>query len=345
MSAVGRLIGFGHLAEFDFSRFDTRDVIRISAVATIVTAIPVAMGDPTAAISLSIGAVFTGVAEAGLPYGYRWRTMLWTALWLMVGVFVGSTVSDHIVAAIAISIPFAFIAGAVGYRGPRAAVAGLLSLVVLTIYSGTPVPLYDAFTNSALMGLGGLAQVAVAVIASIALGRHRIPTTREQPPPWRSLLTVKRNFLIHGVRLAVVIGVATAISEAITWPHQYWLPMTVAWMSKPDRDGTVVRVIHRVAGTILGVIIIAGVDYVFSPGLWGFFAMSMIGASIAVSFIWVHYASAVVGVTIWVIGLFALLSDPVAESLILRIVLTLGAAALVILGALIHLPHSRSSTQ
>lgn len=333
---------FGTLLAFDLARLDLRDVIRISAVAAIVTAIPLAAGNPTAALPLSIGAVFSGVAEAGLPFGYRWRAMLWTTLWLMVGVFLGSVVSNSVWFAIALSLPVAFIAGAAGYRGPRAAVAGLLALVVFTIYSGTPVPLDDAFTSAALMGLGGLSQFLIAVIACVILGRHRIPRQPEVGVPLTSLFNGNRMFLTHAIRLAIVIGIATAISELISMPHQYWLPMTVAWMSKPDPHGTVNRVIHRIAGTLIGVVIIGGVDFFISPGTWGFYTLSMIGAAIAVAFIWVNYATAVIGVTMWVIGLFALLSDPVAETLVLRIVLTVAAGVMVLIAAMVHLPGSRT---
>lgn len=336
---------FGTLLAFDLARLDIRDVIRIAAVACIVTAIPLAAGNPTAAIPLSIGAVFSGVSEAGLPFGYRWRTMLWTTLWLMVGVFLGSAVSNTIWLAIALSLPVAFIAGAAGFRGPRAAVAGLLALVVFTIYAGTPVPLDDAFTSAALMGLGGFSQFIASVIACVLLGRHRIPHIREIGPAFSKLFTDDRTFLTHAIRLAIVITIATAISELLSMPHQYWLPMTVAWMSKPDRHGTVNRVIHRIAGTLIGVVLIGGIDFLVAPGMWGFYTLSMIGAAIAVAFIWVNYATAVIGVTMWVIGLFALLSDPVAETLVLRIVLTVAAGVMVLIAAAVHLPGSRATVR
>jgi len=50
--------------------------------------------------------------------------------------------------------------------------------------------------------------------------------------------------------------------------HQYWIPMTVAWISKPDSTGTRVRVAQRVGGTALAVLVMA--SWVFgSPDLNG----------------------------------------------------------------------------
>lgn len=332
---------FSSLLAFDFARLDLRDVARMTAVTALVTALPLAAGDTTAAIPLSLGAAFVAVSEAGLAYGYRWRTMLWTTLWLMVGVFLGASVSESIWLTVAMSVPVAFISGAVGFRGPRAAVAGLLALVVFTLYSGTPVPLDDAFTSAALIGLGGLSQFVAAIISSVARGRHRIPRVREDLPPLAALFGADRTFLNHGIRLAIVIAIATTISEVSGLPHEYWLPMSVAWMSKPDRHGTVTRVIQRVAGTLVGVAIMGGLDAFLKPGMWGFYAIAMVGTAIAIAFIWVNYATAVVGVTIWVLALFGLLSDPIAETLILRIVLTVAAGVMVIVAAAVHLPGSR----
>ena len=52
-----------------------------------------------------------------------------------------------------------------------------------------------------------------------------------------------------------------------------------------------------------------------------------------------HYATAVVGVTIWIVAAFALAGDPVANSISNRMVDTSIAAALVLLAMWID-PHA-----
>jgi len=152
-------------------------------------------------------------------------------------------------------------------------------------------------------------------------------------PPFAvsTLTTTGRPFLIHAFRLTIVITIATAISEATALPHQYWLPMSVAWMSKPDQDGTTTRVIHRVAGTALGLALIGLVDLALRPDPIGFAVISVIGAAITIGFIWMNYATAVTGVTIWIMGLFAMVGDPILETMGLRLSATVAAAALVLL--------------
>ena len=333
---------WGTLAEFDRSRFDLTDAIRGSLVTALVVVVPVAQGNFIAAIPLSIGAVFTAIAEAGHPLGRRWRVMLWTTLWLMVAAALGNGIADYAVAVVLVTAPVAFIAGLAGIAGSRAGVIGLLSLVIFTIYAGVPVPLDDAGHTAALIGLGGLAQTSVCVLASLVQARRtsdrpllshlRALQVADHPPLALSTLTTSgRPFLVHAIRLTVVLVVATAISEATPIPHQYWLPMSVAWMSKPDHDGTTNRVLHRVVGTILGLGVIGLLDFLLSPAPYGFAVISVFGAAVTIGFIWMNYATAVTGVTVWIMALFAMVGDPILETMGLRLLATLAAAGLVLL--------------
>jgi uncharacterized membrane protein YccC len=332
----------GTLLEFDRARFDLADATRGSLVTAAIVAVPIAQGNYATAIPLSIGAAFTAVAEAGHPLGRRWRVMLWTTLWLMAAAALGNIVSDYSLIVILATAPIAFASGLAGIAGPRAAVIGLLSLVIFTIYAGIPVPLDDSVTTAALIGLGGIIQTAVCVVISLIQLRRNssepvwvhlkaLQATDHPPFTLATLTGVGRPFLIHATRLTIVIVIATVISEATALPHQYWLPMSVAWMSKPDQNGTTTRVIHRIAGTALGLAFIGLADLLLRPGPIGFAVISLIGAAIAIGFIWVNYATAVIGVTIWVMGLFAMVGDPVAETMGLRLAATIAAATLVLL--------------
>jgi uncharacterized membrane protein YccC len=135
--------------------------------------------------------------------------------------------------------------------------------------------------------------------------------------------------------------IATSISESLSLPHPYWLPMSVAWMSRPDRDGTVDRVLHRLTGTVVGLLITAALSVAFNPSTLGFLAISLIGAAVAISFIWVNYAVAVAGVTMWIIAIFAMVGDPVVSTMDMRFVATVAAAILVLAGALVPVAVDR----
>lgn len=325
------------LIAFDFSTSDWRDATRGALVTATVALIPVVQGRPDLAVPLSIGAVFAAVSEAGQPFGSRWRTMLWTTAALMGAAFLGQSLSESTLLAIVVTAPVAFLAGSIGSFGRRAAVGGLLTLVLFSIYVGVPVPLQDAPSTALLVGLGGFVQTVATVAMGLARHQHR----QQQPDNSGNTQRWQRIFVVHGVRLAVVMVIATSISESLSLPHPYWLPMSVAWMSRPDRDGTVDRVLHRLTGTVVGLLITAALSVAFNPSTLGFLAISLIGAAVAISFIWVNYAVAVAGVTMWIIAIFAMVGDPVVSTMDMRFVATVAAAILVLAGALVPVAVDR----
>lgn len=324
------------MMDFDFSRAEWFDAARGSLVTAAIFLVLALTGNTDDILPLSLGAVLVAVAESGLPFGRRWRTMLWTTVWLMVALLVGVAVSASPLLTIAITVPVAFICGAVGYLGPRAAVAGLLSLVVFAAYAGAPISIDTAPKEVALLGLGGLLQTAVCVIVGVIRHRGSLRATDEVHHARPTVLrTTQQAFLRHGVRLAVVMGVATAISELVSVPHAYWLPVAVAWMTRPDRDGTVSRVVQRLAGTALGVVIIGVPGWILGTGPAFYIVFALIGSTIAIAFVWVNYHIGVAGITIWLLAIIGLDGSPLGEDIFLRIGLTVCGALLVLLGTYI----------
>lgn len=321
------------MVDFDFSRAEWWDALRGTTVATVLLVSLVATGRTDMALPMSMGAVFVAVAESGQQIGRRWRTMLWTTLWLVVAMTVGVTVSDSVPLTILITAPVALVCGAVGYLGPRAAVAGMLALVVFAAYAGIPTNVDNAPREAALIGLGGLIQTLACVVVGLLRNRGRLPASQPvQHPSVRELLTDQSTFLRHGVRLAILMTIATLIAELWKIPHAYWLPVAVAWVTKPDRNGTVTRVIQRVIGTALGVVIIGVPGLFLNTDTLFYVVFAIIGSAIAIAFVWVNYHIGVSGVTIWILAIIGLAGDPLGEDIGLRLGLTIAAALLVYLG-------------
>ncbi|MFM8514876.1 MAG: FUSC family protein [Actinomycetota bacterium] len=321
------------LVQFDFSRAEWADAIRGTAVASVILVVLVAIGRMDLVLPVSIGAVFTAVAESGLPFGRRWRTMLWTTLWLMVAMALAVTISGSILLTIVLTVPVALVCGAVGYLGPRAAITGMLSLVVFAAYAGIPMQAAQAPSEALLMGLGGLIQTFACMVMGVIRHRGKIPPLDPvHHPSVRTLRTEQQAFLRHGIRLAILMVIATTVSELWSIPHAYWLPVAVAWMTKPDRNGTVTRVVQRVAGTALGVAIIGLPGWLLGTSSTFYVLFAIIGSTIAIAFIWVNYDVGVSGVTIWILAMIGFAHDPLDEDLALRLGLTVAAALLVYIG-------------
>lgn len=320
----------------DTSKISWKSAIRTSLVPTALAVAAVVAGDPRIAVPLAMGALFVGVAEAGLPPGHRWKVMLWTTVWLMVGSGVGHVFAPLGLWALPGSALVAFLAGWVGSAGPRAALAGTLTLVNFAIAQGLPENFLDATEVVLLVGLGGFLQTVVMVLYVAVRHPGALKEGLASPPLlWHQLSSPKNTndlFVRHGLRLMVVFTVATAISEFVPGDHQYWIPMSVAWMAKPDSRGTASRIINRLVGTALGVSVLALLAAAIPYSDVGVLIVIAVGAYVMLTFIWANYAIAVLGVTMFVIALFDLNRDLTDDTLVMRLGATALAAVLVWLG-------------
>ena len=60
----------------------------------------------------------------------------------------------------------------------------------------------------------------------------------------------------HAVRVAVAVGVAQAISLPMASDHSFWIPLTVAFIVRPDWAFTVLRTLLRLIGTVGAVAVV-----------------------------------------------------------------------------------------
>jgi len=311
--------------------------VRAALVMGLLMTAAVAADRPSEGIPLAIGALFVAIAEVGEGVGRRWRTMAWVTLWLMAASLVAALLSDHAWAVVLASSAVALVAGFAGAAGPRAALGGVLVLVTFIIVGGAPTLPDEALRISLLMGLGGMVMTIAVILphlvrdpAAIRVALGEVPSL---PDRLREHLGWDDPFVRHGVRLALGIGVASAIAFASGYPHAYWLPMTIAWVTKPDLEGTVSRVAARILGTVVGIVIsgvlLIGLDV---SGYAAAVVVALAGGA-TVAFLWANYAVGVTGITVLVIVVFSLDGDSVPEDLVVRLVATLIAAVMAVAGS------------
>ena len=103
--------------------------------------------------------------------------------------------------------------------------------------------------------------------------------------------------VLAGARLAVCVGVATGLAVLLHPPqHAYWIPLTVATVVRPEYGSVLVRSLHRLVGTLLGVILIAALVAAVSHPL-PLAACAAIALGLAVLAAPRLYSLAVIGVT------------------------------------------------
>jgi len=143
--------------------------------------------------------------------------------------------------------------------------------------------------------------------------------------------------LRHAIRLTAAELAGTGLAIAMGFPHNYWIPMTLAWVLRPDLAGTAVRVTARIGGTVLGLVLAGVVLGIFGFGTVPVLIVVFVSTVIIYAFIGPNYALCTAGVTAFVVAVFGLLGDPLIETLDLRLAGTL-IAAVIAVAAVLALP-------
>lgn len=322
-----------------------RRPVLIAVVTGLLAALCIATDHISYTVPLAVGAWFTSLSDSRQDFGIHWRTMGWTCIWLSVGATIGGLASTlgHwqllVVGFMSICCGFA---GALGGLG---LVNGSLTLVMYAIFAGAPVSDRTAAQTGILVLAGGIISILVtfavyALTARDQLRAHSAPheTARHR---MRSHLTKDDEYLWHGVRLAVAMVLATALSHALSWPHEYWIPMTVAWIARPGKRLTLERTLHRVLGTLAGIVLVVCLMMTAGYSEYQLAVLVAAGAAMTLIFIRANYALAVTGITVAVMSLFAIEGQSVEVNAPYRIWATIMAGVITAMCATLWLPDRR----
>jgi uncharacterized membrane protein YccC len=115
----------------------------------------------------------------------------------------------------------------------------------------------------------------------------------------------------HGVRLGATLAVATALYRVLDLPRGYWVPLTVAFVLKPDFGSTFSRGLQRYAGTIVGAVLATAITALLNPGHWTLVVLVGIFAVGIYTFLFANYLLFTTSVTALIV--FFVAFDGVAE--------------------------------
>jgi uncharacterized membrane protein YccC len=319
-------------------------------IAAIITFACIELDQVAAIPPLVLGAVFVGVANTGTKPAEQIKGMAWCLLWAALATLLGGLVASLSMGQIPFVMAMALLTGFAGALGQRGALIGILSMVLFITYSGAPDSDRTAITTVVSLVLGGLVQLFIGGAIALALNRRK-PLTDQVFEISRSVVDRlsehKRRddqFVRHALRLAIAVGVATAIAQSTGWPHEYWLPMTVVWVSRPDRNGTTTRVVGRTLGTLLGI----GIAFVFIQVIGAGSILTpiyiFIGALLFIAFFNANYPVAVSGLTFIAVNLFTLEGEILREVNLYLILCTLIAAVITVAASFLWLSKPQEST-
>lgn len=313
---------------------------RTALIVLVTIAIMTRFGDVSTQISVAIGITFAGLIDAPDELRTRALVLLRAGVLMIACGSVGMLVANNSVLQVIAAMVLAAVLGYAGIMGPRVAMAGVLALVLFCVYAGTPERGWSLVNTTVALAAGIALYCVVAFITTpfvAPLVRARSVFPHFAPARLRDAVSnvpdLENDYVRHGIRLAVAVGIATVISLIWSFPHAYWLPMTVVWIAKPDLDGTVSKVMYRVIGTSLGVAACILVFGIVPAPTWVAILVVTLGAWIVTAFLWENYSIAVIGMTIEVLALFLLDGQSVDVNAPWRIVATVGAGIIVVLAS------------
>ena len=150
----------------------------------------------------------------------------------------------------------------------------------------------------------------------------------------------------HALRLTIAFGGATLASVIIDVPHAYWLPLTVAWIAKPDLANTVSRVTMRIAGTMVGLILVSAILVIAGelPGEAIILSVTVgFSGALVLAYLNANYPLAVIGITGFVILVEHVSGEGETDDIIARLLITALAGLWVLLVASVR-PRRTGST-
>ena len=120
-------------------------------------------------------------------------------------------------------------------------------------------------------------------------------------------LTIDNIFFRHALKLAIIIPIAWVLGFFLLGDNQFWVPLTIAWITKPDYVGTVPRILARVLGTILGVALVVLILAALHPSQWTIVALCFLAIFTIYTYLFVNYAIAVSFITVVVLFLLEII--------------------------------------
>jgi uncharacterized membrane protein YccC len=241
------------------------------------------------------------------------------------------------------------VAAPLGLPGSRRRARSRVRLRELAIAADqAPDERLAALTHAVVDALGA----AVAVLdAPWPIGSRADIATPERPrvpiiPRLRAHLAWSDPVAEHALRLAIAFGGATLATVIVDVSHAYWVPLTVAWIAKPDLANTVSRVSMRILGTMAGLVLVT-VTLALVRDLPGeavllCLAVGMTGA-LALAYLNANYPLAVLGITGFVLLVEHLTGDGARYDIVARLLATALAGVWVLLVASIR-PRRTGST-
>ena len=202
----------------------------------------------------------------------------------------------------------------------RLAILGLSVTLAMLIAQGLFLPAADAWPALLYATLGGLTQVAWSLLVWLATDRE----ADEPEKAWRApaaIAALRSNLTLQSqsARHAIRFGAALAAGVAAYWllgmdEHGFWIPLTILFVMRPDRDETDHRLVLRAAGTVIGLILATAIAEAFGGDDLVVGLVLTVSAALSFGLLTVQYALFTAAITTYVVVISTTLGEPAFQT-------------------------------
>lgn len=211
--------------------------------------------------AIGTGALLAGFSGLDAPARVRSAWQAATALPIGIAAALGVLTGSNAFLAVATMVLVGAIAGYGFSVSLRFAIAGLSIALSLLVAQDLPLDLADALPALLLATAGGLLQALFSTCVWVAGDREEEGgenswSTRGALEALRSNLGLRSVSFRHALRFGVALGAGVAAYWLLGMSeHGFWIPLTILFVLRPERDETYHRLILRAIGTIAGLVL------------------------------------------------------------------------------------------
>jgi uncharacterized membrane protein YccC len=147
----------------DIAKMQPAIALRNAVGVSVPLAVGIALGMPLGGLAVASGALNVAYSDGHDPYVQRAKRMLASSVLCAIAVMAGGLAGHHSVAAVALAMVWAFGSGMAIALGPNAEGLGVISLVVLIVYSAQTLTPERALQAGGLAFVGGLIQMFLSL--------------------------------------------------------------------------------------------------------------------------------------------------------------------------------------
>ena len=197
----------------------------------------------------------------------------------------------------------------------RLAIVGLSVTLAMLIAQGLFLPASDAAPALLWGTVGGLSQAAWSLVVWLAAdkaadGADKAWDARAAVAALRANLTLASESARHGIRFGVALAAGVAAYRILGLrDHGFWIPLTILFVMRPDREETDRRLVLRAVGTVLGLIVATAVAEAFAGDDLVLGAVLTVAAGFSFGLLTVQYALFTAAITTFVVLMSSTLGE------------------------------------